>query len=283
MSRKKILIQIHKDLAAGNVNLPTLPEIGMKIKKEANDPDTDISRLTKVAESDPAFCGYLLQISNSPLYRGAANIQKVNLAVGRLGLENTRNIAMTFAIRALYSNTNKQVIKWLQKVWTDSTYTAAVASVIAEFIEQHFDPDEIILAGLLQDIGCLPLIEKASHHPELIDDDEAMQWLFERYASSLGSAILRQWGLEEKFVSVAKNRNNWRYNDEMEINLTDIVLLAKFHTYMGRTMKEPLPRINQMPAFIKLSFDNHLTPEQSLAFVTEAKEKISETQRALSA
>ncbi len=282
MSRKSILIQIHKDLVAGNLKLPTLPEIGLKIKDEAKKPDTDIHKLTKIAESDPAFCGYILQISNSPIYRGNTSVQKVNLAIGRLGLENTRNIAMTFAVRALYRNTNKQAVNWLKNTWKDSTYTAAVSSVIAEHVEQNFDPDEAILAGLLQDIGCLPLIEKASTYPELIEEPQAMQWLFDRYAATLGSTILSRWGLESKFVSVAKNRNNWKYNDELEVNLTDIVLMAKLHTYLGRKTREPMPRINQTPSFIKLSFDNELSPEKSIKFIADAKIKILETQRALS-
>ena len=281
MSRKSILLQIHKDLAAGNVKLPTLPEISLKIKKTAADPDVDISQLGKIAETDPAFCGYLLQISNSPLYRGAAEIKNVSLAIGRLGLENTRNISMTYAVRALFDFKNKNIAKWLEKIWRNSTYTAAVASIIAEHIPHSFDPDEAVLAGLLQDIGCLPLIDKASHYPELIEDDKAMLFLFDRYAATVGSAILKQWGLQEKFTNVAKNRDNWKYNDVPEISLTDLILIAKLHAYLGQPQLKAPPRINQLPAFIKLNFETQLTPELSLQFVADAKQRIAETRRAL--
>lgn len=281
MSRKTILLQIHKDLAAGEVRLPTLPEISLRIKKAASDPDVDIGKLGKIAETDPAFCGYLLQISNSPIYRGTANIENVGLAVGRLGLQNTRNIAMTYAVRALFSFNNKTIAKWLEYVWQNSTYTAAVASVIAEHIELPFDPDEAVLAGLLQDIGCLPLIDKAANYPELVEDTEAMAWLFDRYAASVGGAILRKWGLQKKFVEVTKNRDNWLYNDQDEVNLTDLILIAKFHTYLGQKIKNSPPRINRMPAFIKLHLEADLSAEDSLQFVADAKQKIAETRRAL--
>lgn len=282
MSRKSILLQIHRDLAAGNVKVPTLPEVSMKIKRAAVDPEIDISSLSKVAETDPAFCGYLIQVSNSPIYRGAADIQKVPLAIGRLGLQNTRNIAMTYAVRALFAFNKKNIAPWLRRVWQSSTYTAAVASVIAEHMENKmFDLDEAILGGLLQDIGCLPLIDKAGKYPELIQDEEAMLFLFDRYAANIGTAIIRQWGLGENFVEVANNRDNWKFNEVDGVQLTDLILLSKLHTYIGQTNRQNLPRINQIPSFVKLRLDAKLSPEKSLQFITDAKDKISETRRAL--
>ena len=282
MSRKSILLQIHRDLAAGDIKLPILPEVSLKIKRAAVDPETDIGGLSKVAETDPVFCGYLLQISNSPIYRGAAEIQKVPLAIGRLGLQNTRNFAMTYAVRALFAYNKKSMARWLEKIWHNSTYTAAVASVIAEQInEVKFDPDEAILGGLLQDIGCLPLIDKAAQYPELIEDDDAMYFLFDRYASNVGSAIIKKWGLHDSFINVAKHRDDWRYNEVSEVNLTDLILISKLHTYLGQPQLKKRPRINQIPAFIKLHLEAQLSPEQSLQFVADAKQRIADTRRAL--
>ncbi len=281
MSKKTILLQIHKDLVAGDIKLPTLPEISLKIKKVAGDPNADVFSLTKVAEIDPAFCGYLLQISNSPIYRGSVDIQKVNVAIGRLGLQNTCNIAMTYAVKALFSSNRKIMTKRLQSLWRNNTYTAAVACVIAEHIGGIFDPDEAVLAGLLQDIGCLPLIEKAANYPELIEDDKAMMFLFDRYAALVGVAILKKWGLHEKFINVVRNRDNWKYNDVDEVNLVDLVLIAKLHTYLGQKLLKPAPRINQVPSFVKLQFATTLSAEQSLQFVADAKQHIEETRKAL--
>lgn len=281
MSKKTILLQIHKDLVAGNIRLPTLPEVSLKIKKVAADPMADIPMLSKAAEIDPVFCGYLLQISNSPIYRGSVDIQKVNLAIGRLGLQNTCNIAMTYAIRALFCANRKVMAKRLEQVWKNSTHTAAVACVIAEHSQCSFDPDEAVLAGLLQDIGCLPLIDKAAQYPELIEDDKAMQFLFERYAATVGVAILKKWGLHDKFVDVVKNRDNWKYNDFDEVNLTDLVLIAKLHTYLGQKQLKPTPKINRIPSFVKLQVEAQLSPENSLQFIADAKQRIAETTRAL--
>ncbi len=277
MSKKSLLLQIHKDLAAGELRLPTLPEVSLRIKKAATNPETDIASLSKVVESDPGLCGYLLQIANSPIYRGNVNIQKVHLAISRLGLQNTCNIAMTYAVRALFSPNRKLISGWLKKIWNNSTYTASVACVIAEESKHKFDPDEAVLAGLLQDIGCLPLIDKAALYPELIDDERAMLFLFDRYAATIGSAILMKWGLPAKFIEVVRHRDHWKYNEVNQATLTDLVLIAKLHTYLGQKLLIQPPRMNRIPAFVKLQLGANLSPEKSLQFVADAKQKIAET------
>lgn len=281
MSRKTILLQIHRDLLKGELNLPTLPEISLRIKKAASNPNADINSLSQVAEYDPAFCGYLLQISNSPMYRGSVDIDKLNLAISRLGLLNTCNIATSYAIRALFSNNKRSAGYWLQRIWKNSTYTASVAGVIAENIQQRFEPDEAILAGLLQDIGCLPLIDKASQYPELIKDEKAMLFLFNQYAANVGSVILNKWNLHDKFISVAKNRDNWNYDESQAVNLTDLTLVAKLHTYLGQKLLIPAPKINQIAAFRKLNIQAELSPESSLQFIADTKERIAKARAAL--
>ena len=282
MSIKPILLQIHRDLAAGELRLPTLPEVSLRIKRAAVDPEADIGGLAKVAETDPAFCVYLLQIANSPLYRGAAEIKKVQLAIGRLGLLNTRNIAMSYAVRALFAFQQKNIAGWLKQQWQSSIHTAAVASIIAEQAGLEFDPDEAILGGLLQDIGCLPLIDKAASHQELLDDNNAMQFLFNRYAANVGTAILKKWQLAPKFVDITKNRDNWKYNEVDEVQLTDLILISKLHTYLGQNLRTPPPKLNRIPAFIKLQLNANLSPENSIQFVADAKQRITETCAALS-
>ncbi len=281
MSKRSIIFQIHKDLVRGKLQLPTLPQVSLRIKKTASDPNTDIHKLSTVAESDPAFCGYLLQISNSPIYRGAVDIQNINLAIARLGIQNTSNLAMSYAIRALFSEKNKNNAHWLEHAWKNSTYTASVACVIAEHIQKSFDPDEALLAGLIQDIGCLPLIDKAEEYPELIENEKAMFLLFDRYACSVGAAVLRKWGLHSKFLDVVKNRDNWEYDSSPEANLTDLVLIAKMHTYLGHNLLKPVPKINQVPAFFKLQLEMELSPEASLKFIADAKQRITDMRNAL--
>lgn len=63
-------------------------------------------------------------------------------------------------------------------------------------------------------------------------------------------------------------------------DLADIVLLARLHCYVGTKRMQKLPRINQLPAFHKLTLGD-LTPEMSLSIIQEAREDIREIQKSL--
>ncbi|WP_185964334.1 HDOD domain-containing protein [Aliikangiella marina] len=255
--------------------LPSLPSICVKIKQIAARPESDASSLGKAARVDPAFCGYLLKVSNSPQYRGNVKVTNINLAIGRLGMENTCNLARLYAIRSLFKSKKRSMQAWLQRSWEISTHTASVASVIAENIDTDVDPEQALLAGLVQDIGCLSLISEASDYPELINDDQAMEVLFDSHAATLGAGIVKEWGLGEEFIEVVRNRDNWSYNDSSEVNLVDIVQVAKLHTYLAYKKALQLPKLSSVPSFQKVMLNQHTSPEQSLQFVADAKQRIT--------
>lgn len=279
--KTNILLHVYKELVTDKLVIPSLPDICIKIKNIAAKPASDATTLGKAAKLDPAFCGYLLKLSNSPMYRGTVKINNVSLAIGRLGMQNTCNIARIYAIRSLFKSRKRSMQKWLQAAWTTSTYTAAVASVIAEHVNPKFDPDEALLAGLIQDIGCLPLIAEASQHPELIEDELSMKLLFDNYAATLGVGIVKEWGLDDRFVEVVRNRDNWKYDDSNDIDLTDLVLVAKIHTYLTQKNSMRIPKLNNVPSFEKLMNKQQTSPEMSLQFVNDAKQKIADTMRTL--
>jgi len=89
-----------------------------------------------------------------------------------------------------------------------------------------------------------------------------------------GSAIQLSYGQENE-IRIKK------YNEVDEVKLTDLVLIAKLHTYLGQKLLKPIPRINLVPSFVKLQVEAQLSPENSLQFIADAKQKISETRRAL--
>lgn len=51
-------------------------------------------------------------------------------------------------------------------------------------------------------------------------------------------------------------------------------------TGIGQTLLKPAPRINRIPAFVKLQLEAKLSPEKSLQFVIDAKQRVAETRSA---
>ncbi|MCO7227191.1 HDOD domain-containing protein [Pleionea sp. CnH1-48] len=279
MSKQTLLLQIHRDLVAGNVQLPALPRVSLKVKEAAADPDQDIESLSQIVQVDPAFCGYLIRIANSPLYRRTSALSNVGQALGRLGMETTRNLAMTYAVRSVFSARNRFMARWLEQLWKQTIMTAALAHIMAERCS-HLDTEEALMAALFQDIGALPLIEKASKYPELLKDDEAVKWLIAKYSATVGVAILHHWGLGKHIQEVARSREDWMRVHEGEADLADLITLARLHSYIGTSAMKTLPRINEIPAFHKLSL-GEVGPSQSFEFVDIAKERIQQIRQAL--
>ncbi len=94
MKLTQIFLQIEKEIVAGKFSLPALPAIALEVRKAVQDPLMDLVKLAKVVSLDPSFTAYLINLANSPIYRGVGNIDSIPMALGRMGMESTRNIAM---------------------------------------------------------------------------------------------------------------------------------------------------------------------------------------------
>ncbi len=136
------------------------------------------------------------------------------------------------------------------------------------------------MASLLQDIGTLPLLEKATHYPGFIKNTAAINELLNQHAGRVGASVLRHWGMPVVFQEVAKQREHWSRHHNGEADLIDLILLARIHSYVGQPKMADLPRIDQLPAFDKMNL-GELGPNQSFVFLEQAGEAIRDIRMAL--
>ena len=57
---------IINDLQKGKLVLPTLPEVALKVREVANNPDVTAVQLADVITTDAALSARLLKVANSP-------------------------------------------------------------------------------------------------------------------------------------------------------------------------------------------------------------------------
>ena len=79
-------------------NLPTPPGVATKIIRLANDPETDMSRITEVLALDPAITAKILRIANSPMYARQRKTENLRQAVMVIGLNATISLALSFSL-----------------------------------------------------------------------------------------------------------------------------------------------------------------------------------------
>ena len=70
--------------------LPTLPEIALKVRKAADDPDINLNQMSDIIGQDPALSVGMLKVANSAILGRAVKVESVNQAVTRIGLRQIK-------------------------------------------------------------------------------------------------------------------------------------------------------------------------------------------------
>jgi HD-like signal output (HDOD) protein len=223
-------------------------------------------------KTDPSLSAYVVSVANSALYARATKANDVLDALSRIGSDNAANLAMTYSLRSLFTTKNKRIDQCLRKLWRHSTYLASIASILASKTKSAC-PERALLAGLLQDIGSLPMVIKLEKYPEIIEDESLLYQSLEKYSSQIGVRILQHWGFDEEMIEAVRTREDWQRDTPGKMDLSDLILIARLHSFMGTARIKALPTLDQLPAFSKLK-NNELTPDFSLVILSQAKEEI---------
>ena len=258
-----------------DLNVPSLPDVAIRLRSALQKESICIADAAKIINLDPAIASKLIQIVNSPLYRTLNPIANSHEAITRLGLKTTQNLTTSISLRNLFRSRNKLLNNHAQQLWKQSIQIASLSYTLAS-LTKTINPDEALLAGLIHNIGALPIIT----HAETLKDNaytaEELELTILNLQGLVGVAILEKWHFPENLLYIPKQTCNWYHDSHNQLQMSDIVLLAKFHAQLGNTKTEKLPPLNTLPAFLKLG-DNALTPDMSLHALQEAKQQIAES------
>lgn len=138
-------------------NLPSPPGLALQIIELAQDPNATLADVGRVVELDPGLSARLLRMANSPLYATRRRAHTLVQAMSTLGLNATLSLALGFTLmhglRGRHGSTQLQ-----EHIWRRSVLSALAARTLG----QHAGAgraDVLMLAGLLQDMGRLALLQ----------------------------------------------------------------------------------------------------------------------------
>jgi HD-like signal output (HDOD) protein len=270
----KFIGELLTDLKSNQMELPVLPQVAVKVSKIVEDPGARAKDLAKAIGADPALSARVIQVANSPLVRGSRNIDNLQSALTRMGNTMVRNIVTTFMVRQLFRTENQHLQERMKTLWNHSAHVAAISQVLAT----HFSilkADEAMLAGVLHDIGKLPILSKARKLPHLAENEKPLDMVLERLHPALGKAILSAWHFDEEIIAAAAEHENI-HRDSTMLDYADIVVVANIHSHMGKSEAKRI-ELDKVPALKKLNLD----PEASIAVLEEAHNEIVEIQKLL--
>lgn len=261
------------DIKANRLILPALPEIAIKTRKLLDDPKVTAPQIARVISADAVLTTRLLRVANSPLYRTRAPIDDVRTAVTRLGTTNVRSVVTSLAMEQLYQSKLASPVKkkFLSRNWEHSVHVAASCHIIADTFTS-LNPDEAMLAGLIHDIGKLPILEYSELLPDVMGNETALGRLLDVLHSRVGALVLKAWKFPEELITAVAEHENLDRDPGTDPDFGDVVLVANLLSYIGTD--HPYTRLDwsTVPAFSRLA----LTPEESIDVMRNAREQIQE-------
>ncbi|MBD9354558.1 HDOD domain-containing protein [Methylomonas albis] len=261
------------------LRLPSLPDVALKLK-EAMKKDIGIHDAAEIIQLDPPIVAKLIQVANSALYSTGASIGNCHDAVAHIGLNATRNLVMGISMKQLFSCTDPELMKGMQALWKNSLYVSSLSFVLAQECS-NINPEDALLGGLIADIGAIPLLHFAEQSPDGGPSFLELQAALPYLRGPVGMLMLHTLGFPEQLGNIPHQAENWLYDSGPELTMTDIVILAKLHSYFGSGNARDLPYINSIPAYSKLS-NGKLNPDFSLMVLQKAQARVNAAMHLLS-
>ncbi|KRT54489.1 HD-like signal output (HDOD) domain, no enzymatic activity [endosymbiont of Ridgeia piscesae] len=276
----KLYWELFEATKSGKLQLPSMPSIATRIAKVVNNADTDSNDIARVIQADPTIAARLISVVNSAAYRGRSKINSLPDAITRLGHNVTHNLVISFALHTLFHSSFKALNNKLRSTWQHSCYVAPVCHELGR-ITPGMSPDRALLIGLVHNIGTLPIINASRGYPELTDNPQLLDQTINNLRHEIGAMVLRKWGFENDFVQAALHADDWMRDPQEKPDYTDLLLIARLHSYVGSPRMDQLPRLDLLPAYHKLAL-GRLTPRHSLAILQHAKAEIRDLRQLLS-
>ncbi|HET8706110.1 MAG TPA: HDOD domain-containing protein [Pseudomonadales bacterium] len=270
---RQLLFDIYADLRNNKLNLPSLPDVAVRIRKLI-DEGSDIRVIARAVVADPSIAAKLIRAANSVLYRGTSPCNTPSAAIIRLGLRTTRQLILSFTLRELFKVQSPTLRNIMDEVWRHSVDVAALCYVLAKHTV-GLNPEEALLAGLLHDIGMIPIITYAEKYPRVASDPALLQEAAKELRGEIGGVILKKWNFPEEIIMAARKGSDFSRASSNGPDYCDLVIAAKLHSYIGTAKAKELPSFEEIPALHVLGLDRG-GPASSLKILEEAKEQIAE-------
>jgi HD-like signal output (HDOD) protein len=229
--------RLAEDLKDGSFELPAFPEAVLRVQRALQSPVTDAGDIVVILGSDPGLAANVLRIANSAAFRAASGeITDLRTAVGRLGFNMMRTVAVEYAMRQLRHKGGRSpaALAEIERTWRDSLQTASFCYVLAKHYTS-INADQALLTGLLHGLGRLYVVMRAEDRTDVSADE--ISEIANSWQATIGRAILQSWGLPEPLLHAVEHQDDFQCerDGKFEIaaraagsaSLTDLLVAAK--------------------------------------------------------
>jgi len=224
-------------LVNNTIELPTMPEVLLKLNEVMADPDTSSDDVARVVSRDPAVATNILRIVNSAYYGLQVRVSSVSLAISVMGFNMTKKVALKAAVFSVFGKRRDKIQHFDPlPFWRHSIFTGTAARVLgansAVFADTH--AEDLYIAGLLHDIGKIILMEKSAPRylamlrkavQQARSEIEVEQEDYGFTHADVGSVLAIKWFLPED-LAIAIRYHHAPSRDPFHRSLSSLIHLA---------------------------------------------------------
>ncbi len=157
MDNEKRLSQIQKYIQ----RMPSLSTTVSKVLEICNNPTTSPNDLNRVISLDPILTGHVLKLINSAYYSLPNKISSLTRAIIMLGINTVKNLVLGTSIVSSVGKSQSSKFFSMDEFWEHSLAVGVTAKALAARKElPPNEREEFFVAGLLHDLGKIPMINR---------------------------------------------------------------------------------------------------------------------------
>ena len=149
------------DVAAGRVELPTIPRVVQRLITALRDPDVDFRQIGEALSQDPVLSAKVLRMANSSFFGAQRSMASIDNAVALIGVQALNRLVMACGVSSSFEAVPGID---LRVFWRDALVAATAANKLAPRLAA--DPEEAYVCGLLHATGHLILCRS---YPEIAE------------------------------------------------------------------------------------------------------------------
>ena len=268
-----------RDLSLQQVSLPACPDLAKTIRRAIESKSSSSQDVARVISVDPAIAARVLKIANSPIFRGQRAIEDLHEAVTRIGLHTVGELVVCFTLRETFKSKLPNLRKHLRENLEEAVHVAALCEHLCRDNELPWH-ETATVAGLIHNIGSLPIINYAGEHPAFQSNPDVLKRARKRFAPEVGEQLARDWQLGDNYQQVLRQAHDWRY-DAKKSDLTSLVIAARLIFAVKRVGFEKAKVLGEIPAIL-LVCGEPLSETSARDYLARARESVTSLQSFLS-
>ena len=226
LTHEEWLQRIAKAIDANQLILPSLPEVAIQVRALTGDGDCDVGLLERTIAKDAAITARLIKVAGNASRMRGKPLTSLRLAITSLGLNLVRSLVTQLAILQTMNQYGDPTR--LKGFVASSLGISALCHSLAEH-HRHLDPEQASLAGLLHDIGKLPLRDFCRKQPGI--SPVLAQSLEQALHPEVGALMLEHWQMDRSLIEVAREHESMQRTGGTEPDYTDLVITANLVHY----------------------------------------------------